>query len=97
MTPEQKENFRLAILRVLDANRTRFGLGIVAIGHALRIFAFTAANFGGDMKAMYDAIADELQYLGDKGLIEEALKVISKDNRSWRITDKGIGYIDERG
>ena len=97
MTPERKENFRLAILRVMDANRTRFGLGIVALGHALRNWGFNAGDFGGEMKAMYEAIADELQYLGDKGLIEEALKVISKDNRAWRITEKGIGFIDERG
>lgn len=96
MTPEQKENFRLAILRVLDANRTRYGLGITAIAHAIRAFAWSAANFGGDLKAFHDAIADALQYLGDKGFVEEALKMMSKDNRAWRITDKGIGYLDER-
>lgn len=97
MNPEQKELFRLALLRVLDANRTRYGLGVVAIAHALRIFSFTAGDFGGDARAFHDAIADELQYLGDKGMIEEALKAISKDNRAFRITEKGIGYVDERG
>lgn len=97
MTPQQKEDFRLAILRVLDANRTRYGLGIVAIAHAVRAFAFSAANFQGEVKAFHDAIADELQYLGDKGMTEEALKVISKDNRAWRITEGGIRYLDERG
>jgi len=97
MTPEQKELFRLSILRVLDANRTRFGIGIVALGHHLNIFGFNIATFKGDVQAFHDAIADELQYLCDKGLAEEALKVVSKENRAWRITTDGIAYIDTRG
>jgi hypothetical protein len=96
MSPEQKELFRLALLRVLDLNRTRWGLGIVSIAHHIRQFSFTAANFGGD-QAFHDAIADEIQYLTDKCLIEEALKSVSKDNRAWRITTDGIAYIDQRG
>lgn len=97
MDTEQKELFRLAILRTLDRNRTRYGLGQVAIAHAIRIDGFTAANFGGDAAAFSSAIADEVQYLSDKGLAEEALKVISRENRSWRITEKGIALIDAQG
>lgn len=97
MNAEQKELFRKAILRVLDANRTRYGLGIVAIAHALTIYSFTIANFSGDAKAFHDAIADAIQYLTDKGFVEEAMKGISKENRAWRITDAGIAFIDEQG
>ncbi|HEY4414482.1 MAG TPA: hypothetical protein VGO57_02225 [Verrucomicrobiae bacterium] len=95
MNSQEKELFRLALLRVLDSNRTRYGLGVVAIAHALRLFSFTAANFSGDAKQFHDAIADEIQYLTDKGLIEEAMKAISPENRAWRIASEGIALVDK--
>ena len=97
MNAEQTELFRIAILRVLDANRTRYGIGIVAMGHHLNLFGFNIAMFKGEVQAFHDAIADALQYLCDKGLVEEALKVVSKENRAWRIASAGIAYIDQRG
>src|SRR4030095_1075949 len=33
MNPQQRELFRLALLRVLDANQTRYGLGLTALAH----------------------------------------------------------------
>lgn len=96
MNPEGKELLRLAILRVLDANRTRFGLGVVAIAHLLSEFSFTANNFGGH-EQFHVAVGEAVEYLADKGLIEEALKVISKENRAWRISRDGIAFVDERG
>ena len=97
MNPEQKEFFRLAILRVLDLNRTRYGLGTVALVHHLAQFDYSSRKFGGDMKAFESELMDALQYLTDKGLIEEALKVVSRENRAWRITTDGIAYIDSQG
>lgn len=78
----------MAILRVLDANRTRFGLGPAGIGHALPIYGFEGAK--------EDGVAEELEYLGRKELVIEVLKVVSRENRAWRITEAGIGYLDAR-
>jgi hypothetical protein len=95
MNPEQNELFRLAMLRVMDANRTRYGLGIVALGHSLRSFGFDPRQFLGDVQGFHDAIADALQYFCDKGLAEEVGKPISAENRAWRLTPKGIALVDQ--
>ncbi len=96
MKAEELEIFRMAILRVLDSNRTRFGLGLPAIAVHLVRFGFVTGTFGSE-KDFSSAIADELQYLGDKGFVEEALKLVSRENRAWRITAAGIALLDQRG
>lgn len=88
MTPEQKELFRMAILRVLDANNTRFGLTVPAVSHMMAMFGFP------NPKA--DEVADEIEYLSRRELIQEVLKIVSKENRAWRITTAGSGYLDSR-
>jgi hypothetical protein len=95
MNAEQKELFRKAILRVLDANRSRFGLGVTSIGHLLEPYSFSPASFAGDRPAFSGAIADALQYFCDKGLAEEVRKETDAANRTWRLTEKGIGHVDE--
>ena len=95
MTAIQKELFRKAVLRVLDSNRTRYGLGLVAIGHLLAPYAFTARDFE-SAQSFSNAIADALQYLGDKKFCEEVGKAISQENRAWRITEAGLAFIDEQ-
>ncbi len=82
---EQREVFRRAILRVLDANRTRFGLTPKAIG------MFTWAH---GFKPSEDEVAGEIEYLTSKGLMEEVLKTVSRENRCWRITAEGIAFLD---
>jgi hypothetical protein len=97
MNPEQTELFRLAVLRVLDANRTRYGLGVSAICLHLVRFGFVTGTFAGE-EAFRSVTADALQYLCDHALAEEVLeKVMSAANRCWRITTRGIDYIDTRG
>ena len=91
MNAEQKELFRLAILRVLDANRTRFGLGPAAVGHALAIYGFGAKEVGNG-----DGVQEELEYLSGKELVEEVRRTVSRENRCWRITADGIAFLDER-
>jgi len=86
MTPEQKELFRRAILLALDANNTRFGLGIPALRLALGGFGFPGADGA--------AIADEVDYLAGKGFVEEVLKKVSRENRAWRITTAGLAFLD---
>ena len=95
MNAEQKELFRLVLLRVLDTNRTRFGLGVVALGHHLAPFAFNPGNCGGQ-ETFHAAIADALDYFTTKQMVEEAGKQISAENRAWRITATGIAFLDER-
>jgi hypothetical protein len=43
-----------------------------------------------------DELRDELDYLErrDPPLIEQALKVISKENKAWRITPAGEAFLD---
>jgi hypothetical protein len=95
MDTNQHELFRLAVLRVLNDNRTRYGLGVTAIGFHLTRFSFGAPNCGGAEKQA-GLIADALQYLADKGLIEETVKVVSAANRAWRLTYAGLEFVDTR-
>lgn len=93
MKPEQKELFRKAILQVLDANRTRFGMSMTALGLHLGSFGFSAVLFA-SAEEFQNAIADEIEYLTGKSMVEEALKVVSRENRAWRITRAGIAFVD---
>lgn len=95
MKPEEKELLRLAILQVMDSNRTRFGLGEVALAHQIMAFGFNAGRCGGP-EVFKTEIAEAIEYLTNKQLVEEALKVVSRENRAWRITRAGIAFVDER-
>ncbi len=88
MNPEQKELFRKAILQVLDANPTRHGLPASAIAHHLSPFGFPNVNM--------EALLDELDYLErrDPALVDQAMKIISKENKAWRITRAGEAFLD---
>lgn len=96
MNAEQKELFHLAVLRVLDANRTRYGLTATTIGFHLAQFGFTPGNGGGAEK-FAERIADTLEYICNKQCAEEVTKTLDAANRAWRITPTGIAHIDERG
>jgi len=87
MNAQQTELLDKAILKVLDANRTRYGLTAVALGHLIPQFGFTGID--------PEVIKDRLQYLTDKKLVEETSKLLGAANRVWRITDTGIQFIDE--
>jgi hypothetical protein len=85
MNAEQTELFRKAILRVLDANRTRFGLTPKAIGIFCRPLGFEPGE---------EEVAEGIEYLTRKGMVEEVLKTVSRENRCWRITGSGIAFLD---
>jgi len=89
MKAEQKEIFRLAVLRVFDANRTRFGLGIEGARHLAGLFGFVFPD--------RDETGEAIDYLARKQLIEEVTKRISPENRAWRITSEGIAFLDDQG
>jgi hypothetical protein len=88
MSSQQKELFRLAVLRVFSANKTRFGLGPEAICHLVAVFGFPSPGL--------EPTADAIDYLARKQFLEEVGKPISPENRVWRITSTGIGFLDER-
>jgi DNA-binding FadR family transcriptional regulator len=79
--------FAGAVLKVLDANNTRFGLSMPAIRLLVRQFGFNRSE---------TETTDALEYLAGKGLVEETPKVLVKVNRAWKITDAGREYLDER-
>ena len=85
MTPEQKETFRVALLRVLEERGSdQFGLSVVPIQIFLGQFGFRATK--------PEDIRLELQYLADKGLVASVGKTISPENKAWRITAEGRDY-----
>lgn len=88
MTSQQKELFRLAVLRVFAANKTRFGLGLPAVSHLAAVFGFASLD--------PDDTAAAVDYLEHKKLLAEVDKTISSENRAWRITPAGIAFLDER-
>ena len=81
MNPHQRELLRLALLRVLEANPTVYGLGLEALCHLASRFGFTSPE--------PSAVALEIQYLEDKGLVLPVNKVVSPENRAWRISAAG--------
>lgn len=87
MNPAQQQLFDEAILRVLDANRARFGLTLDAIGHLMAQFGFPSPD--------RNVLADRVDYVTRHGLIEEVAKETNKANRAWRITDAGINHLDK--
>lgn len=86
MNPAQLETFRTAILNVLDERGgERFGLNLTAIGSFLTQYGFR--------NVPREQIAAELQYHCDKGLVAVVGKLISPENRAWRITAAGRDFL----
>jgi hypothetical protein len=82
----QLELFAGAVLKVLDANNTRFGLTTPALRLLVRQFGFNPTE---------EETKDALEYLAGKRLVEEKPKALGKANRMWKITDEGRRYLDE--
>jgi len=87
MNTKERATFREAILRVLDANHTRFGLGAPAI--ALQI-----ESFGFDVTAAQ--VAEQLTYLKKKGLVQEVGKSHSPEIVNWELTGDGADHVAMR-
>jgi hypothetical protein len=88
MNAEQLESFRKAVLQVLSANPSRHGLPLPAIGHHMAVWGFPSPKT--------DDLKDALDYLErrDPPLVEQALKIISKENKAWRLTAAGEAFLD---
>lgn len=83
MNANEREQLRLSLLRYLDENPTRFGLGLPLLAQRAR-----AEGFPVDAQ-MLDA---EMLYLEDAKLITQTAKVLSPENRTFRITKEGRDF-----
>ncbi len=85
-----KEILHSALLKIMDANRTRFGLQAATLLLQLR---------GEAIIANPDEIVQALDYLGSRTppLVEETRPEINRENRAWKITAEGIRYVDQHG
>jgi hypothetical protein len=84
LSPEQREQLRLSLLRFLDANNTRFGL-------ATKLLAQMCRSEGLPLLEPQH-VETELRYLEEKSFVQEALKGMSPENRCWRITAAGRDF-----
>ncbi len=84
MTKEQREQIRLSILRYCDC-ADEFGLGEPLLLQFLRSEGFRALNSA--------RLHAELVYLADKNFLVTVPKLISPENRAWRITAAGRDFF----
>lgn len=84
LTPAQREQVRLSLLRYLEENPARFGLAVALLRSFLAAEGFTL-----DVAQ----VEQELEYLKDKGLVERPAKSISPELRAWRITATGRDHL----
>lgn len=91
MNAAQTELFHSAVLQVLDANGSRFGLGAQAVALLVNQYGFSPKP---------DETERALEYLADQenGFARPVDKQqMNPANRTWKITAKGINYLRERG
>lgn len=83
----KREQLRLALLRVQEANRTRWGLTAAALRVMVGRWSLHPST---------EEVEAEVLYLQDKGFSELVGKVISPENRAWRITAAGRDFLAEQ-
>ena len=84
--PQQREIIRISLLRYISQ-----GNGDLARGYLLA--AVRAEGF----KSVDDIwLASELQYLIDKELIAVVIKVLSPENKYYRLTGNGRDFLAEQ-
>jgi len=84
--PGALELFDQALLQIMQANTTRFGLT------AKVLCAFCRAH---GLQPEEEQTLDRLEYLAGKKLAAEMPKLIDKSMRVWKITDAGRRYLDD--
>jgi len=83
VTPEQREQVRLSLLR--------YGLGFFTLGLAVSYLRSEGLGLDRDQMRM------EIGYLEDKGFLKVMQKEISPENKLWATTASGRDYLAERG
>ena len=89
MTPAHRELYRTALLRVLEANETQWGLSAPVLAVHAAVFGFR--GLGAELAS------SELRYLQDKGFVSVPSKAISPENQTWRITAAGRDWLAANG
>ncbi|HEU0011096.1 MAG TPA: hypothetical protein VFT34_14865 [Verrucomicrobiae bacterium] len=89
MTAPQRELYRAALLRVLEANETQWGLSAAVL--AVHVAGFGFRGLGAEFAS------SELRYLQDKGFVNAPSKAISPENQTWRITAAGRDWLALNG
>ena len=85
MNSAQRELHRAALLRVLEANQTYWGLSAAVVAVHVATFGFPGRGV--------ELAATELRYLGDKGFVHVPSKAISPENQTRRITAAGRDWL----
>jgi len=89
MSAAQRELYRAALLRVLEANETQWGLSAAVIAVHAAVFGFPGRGA--------EVASTELRYLLEKGLVHVPSKAISPENQTWRITAAGRDWLAQNG
>jgi hypothetical protein len=89
MNIEQRELYRIALLRVLEANETQWGLSASVLAVHVAVFGFRGLGT--------ELASTELRYLQDKGFVKVPSKAISPENETWRITAAGRDWLAQNG
>ncbi len=84
MTPNQREQIRLSILRYCDS-ADQFGLAAALLLQFVRSEGFRALTT--------EQLRAELVYLSDKSLLTTVNKQISPENSAWRATAAGRDFL----
>jgi hypothetical protein len=88
MSPQQREQLRLSLLRFMDENPSRFGLPTD--------FLLQQARSEGRQALIYQEVETELEYLAEKGLCSEVPKTISPEKRNWKISANGRDFLAQQ-
>jgi len=88
LDPQRREDLQLSILRVLDANPSRFGLPLDAV--VLHVSRYGFAHI------TRDVVEVELDYLREKGLVDNPPKPIEPSLRVWVRTAAGRDFLTGR-
>ena len=89
MTPQEREALRLTLLRLLNSNRTDYGMA-----KTLLLAVAKPQGFSGLTR---DMVGDELEYLEQKGFVVRVPKPISPELTTWKISAAGRDFLAERG
>lgn len=89
MNAQQRELFRQALLRTLEANESGRGLGAQALQVLVGAFGFSMPPL--------DDVKREVAYLEDKTFVAVVGKAISPENKTWRITAAGRDELAAHG
>lgn len=89
MIPEQVELFRICILEQLQRVAGFSSLPVSTLQSGAVVKGFPQAS--------EDTVRSALAYLADKGLVAPVEKMLSPENKRWRITAAGTDFLAEAG